>query len=182
MKALSGKPKKCKVCKKEYVPAKTMQATCFDFGCAIEYGVKLKQKSYKAETRAMKAKLNDESRAYWIAKAQKSFNAYIRERDRDLPCVSCGRYHEGQWHAGHYRTVGACGALRFCEKQVWKQCSACNNYLSGNIAAYRAQLIIRVGNDCLAKIENYSEIKRWTIPELKEITERYKVKLNCIKV
>ena len=35
------------------------------------------------------------------------------ERDFDKPCVSCGNYHQGQWHAGHYLTVGARPELRF---------------------------------------------------------------------
>ena len=34
-------------------------------------------------------------------------NAFIRERDRDLPCISCGTLTSAQWDAGHYRTTAA---------------------------------------------------------------------------
>ena len=39
---------------------------------------------------------------YYKAQAQQAFNAYIRARDADLPCISCGEtnppdLHGGQW-------------------------------------------------------------------------------------
>jgi len=45
--------------------------------------------------------------------AQSEFNKYIRLRDAKEPCISCGRFHTGQYHAGHYLTVGAKPELRF---------------------------------------------------------------------
>lgn len=133
---------------------------------------------FKAETAVMKKAIKDKDRAYWIKKAQAAFNAYIRTRDEKLPCISCQRHHDGQYHAGHFRSIGACAALRFCEKQVWKQCAPCNNHLSGNIANYRINLVRILGADEVERIENYNEIRRFTIDELKEIEATYKAKLK----
>jgi hypothetical protein len=67
--------------------------------------------------------------SYFIKQAQHAFNEFIRYRDRDFPCISCGRHHDGQYHAGHFRTTGASPELRFDEDNCHKQCSACNNHL-----------------------------------------------------
>jgi hypothetical protein len=121
------------------------------------------------------------TRSEWLKEAQAAVNAYVRERDRDLPCVSCGRYHEGQYHAGHYRSVGSCPELRFDVRQIWKQCSACNNYLSGNLINYRAELLRRVGAEVLEWIEGPHEPKRYTIGDLKAIRDDYRQKLKALR-
>ena len=158
-----------------------MQKVC-TWNCGLKLAesdrVKKEQKAFKAETAVMKKAIKDKDRAYWIKKAQTSFNAYIRARDEKLPCISCQRHHVGQYHAGHYRSVGACAALRFCEKQVWKQCAPCNNHLSGNIENYRINLVRIIGADEVERIENYNEIRRFTIDELKAIEATYKAKLK----
>ena len=76
-------------------------------------------------------------------------------RDAELGCVSCDKPKDwgGQWHAGHYKTVGARPDLRFNEKNCHKQCSVCNNHLSGNLAAYRIELINRIGIAAVEELE-----------------------------
>ncbi|WP_379559163.1 recombination protein NinG [Pseudomonas sp. MD330_10] len=39
--------------------------------------------------------------AHHIKESQTAINSCIRELDDGMPCVSCGRHHKGQWHAGH---------------------------------------------------------------------------------
>lgn len=167
------KPKKCAVCKKAYQPHQTLQRVCSP-KCGLAFAVDKREKKEKKQTREMKRVLRETSRAYWIKKAQISFNAWIRERDAGLPCISCGKHHSGQYHAGHYRTVASCSALRFCEMQVWKQCAPCNLYKSGDITNYRKNLIKKIGIENVEKIENYNESKRWSIQELKSIVDKYK--------
>ena len=58
----------------------------------------------RRKAKERKAKLK--SRSEWLKEAQAVFNKFIRLRDKDQPCISCGRYHQGQYHAGHYRSVG----------------------------------------------------------------------------
>ena len=97
-------------------------------------------------------------------------------RDKDEPCISCGRHHQGQYHAGHFRTTAAAPQLRFHEDNVHKQCSVCNNHLSGNLLEYRKRLIQKIGAERVEQLENDSTIKRWTIEELQEIKKVYKNK------
>ena len=49
------------------------------------------------------------------------------------------------WHAGHYRSIGAAAHLRFNEDNVHKQSGEQNVYKSGNIEAYRKNLIKKIG-------------------------------------
>lgn len=167
------KPKKCVVCKEAYQPHQTLQRVC-STKCGLAFAVGKREKKERATTREMKRVLRQTDRAYWIKKAQTVFNAWIRERDAGLPCISCGKHHSGQYHAGHYRTVASCSALRFCEMQVWKQCAPCNLYKSGDIINYRKNLIKKIGIENVEKIENYNESKRWSIQELKSIVDKYK--------
>jgi hypothetical protein len=39
---------------------------------------------------------------HWEDMTQRVVNDYIRERDHDLPCISCGTFETVQWEAGHY--------------------------------------------------------------------------------
>ena len=172
------KKKKCKVCWVQFEPTRPLQAAC-SIDCAIQLANKQKEKKKQKETRELKAKLK--SRADWLREAQAAFNAFIRERDKDLPCISCGRFHQGQWHAGHYRTVGACPELRFNELGCNKQCSVCNNHLSGNLVAYRKNLLIKIGQEKLEWLEGKHEPLKLTIEQIKEIKELYKRKLKELK-
>jgi len=122
------------------------------------------------------AKQRIRTRSEWLKEAQNAVNAYVRERDKDLPCVSCGRHHQGQYHAGHYRSVGSAPELRFETSQIHKQCAPCNNHLSGNLIPYRAELLRRVGAETLAWIEGPHEAKKYTIEDLKLIRDEYKAK------
>lgn len=98
--------KKCKVCEQEFIPRNRFQKAC-----SIECAIKLSRKNAQEEhDRAEKKKLKErkvklKSRAEWLREAQEIFNKFIRLRDKKEPCISCGRYHQGQWHAGHYRSV-----------------------------------------------------------------------------
>ncbi|MEF3019469.1 recombination protein NinG, partial [Pseudomonas aeruginosa] len=65
----------------------------------------------RREIKVRKARLK--SRADHLREAQQAFNEFIRLRDAYQPCISCGRHHDGQYHAGHYRTVAASPELRF---------------------------------------------------------------------
>ena len=129
------------------------------------------KKQLRAEKRERKEKLRD--RKWYLKKAQAVFNAWIRKRDHDQPCISCQRYHTGQYHAGHYRTTKAAPHLRFNEQNCSKQCSVCNHKLSGNIGGYRKGLIAKIGLESVEAIENNNAIKTWTMEELKGVIDHY---------
>ena len=174
------KPKKCKVCEIEFIPKNSLQKVCSP-KCALDL---TRQNSQKAQERAEKKKQRErkaklKSRSEWLKEAQSVFNKFIRLRDKDQPCISCGRYHQGQYHAGHYRSVGACPELRFCELNVHKQCAPCNDHKSGNIIEYRINLVNKIGADKIEWLERQDhEPKKYTIEDCKAIIKYYKAKIK----
>lgn len=172
------KTKICKVCHSEFQSFSTTARVCSP-RCAIEYNKQQDKKAFKAETRCLKEKLK--SRSDWIKETQQSFNAYIRYRDKDLPCISCGRVHDGQYHAGHYKTTGSHPELRFHPMNCHKQCAPCNNHLSGNVIEYRKTLINRIGEKNVEWLERDHPLQKWNIEDLKEIKQHYKQQLKYLK-
>nr|WP_264080757.1 recombination protein NinG [Kosakonia cowanii] len=53
--------------------------------------------------------------------AQKAFYGFVRYRDREGACLSC--HHEGQYHAGHIRTIGINPALPFNKQLSSPMCT-----------------------------------------------------------
>lgn len=190
MKNKPPKQHKCKECGAYYIKKQSMQQVC-SMECAIAYSKrkaeekrKKQEKSDRLEAgRRMRARKEAlKSRSDWLKEAQKAFNEFIRLRDKDLPCISCGRYHEGQYHAGHYRSVGACPELRFNEDNVHKQCSACNSHLSGNILEYRLGLIEKIGLERVEFLErkDHPQLKL-SVEEIKDLIKVYKAKCKELK-
>ncbi|WP_259740038.1 recombination protein NinG [Pseudomonas brassicacearum] len=179
--------KKCKnaECRTEFVPVRELQAAC-GVPCAIAITNANKEKARKSLARQERAEIREKrvklkSRAQYLKETQAVFNEWVRARDAALPCVSCGRHHEGQYHAGHYRTVGANPELRFEPLNVHKQCAPCNNHKSGDIVNYRIELVTRIGADKVDWLEGPHEPQRYTIEELKTIKADYRAKTRDLK-
>lgn len=184
------KTKTCKVCKTKFTPARPLQTVCSPI-CGIEYAKKERIRAERIETRServlhMKARESIKTRSEWLREAQNAFNAYIRERDKDKPCISCGSPMEkglvgGGYDCGHYRSVGSAPHLRFDERNAMGQCKKCNRYLSGNAIEFRSGLVNRYGIGFVEGIESDNEPKKYTIDELKDIKSLYKSKLKALK-
>lgn len=108
---------------------------------------------------------------------QRDFNAWVRARDAALPCISCGApppdlagLHAGR-DAGHYRSVGAAGHLRFHPDNVHAQCVRCNLFLAGNAVAYRAGLLQRIGAERLHALEADHTPRPWRREQLRLVRE-----------
>lgn len=131
-----------------------------------------RKREFKANDKSLRTK-----------EAQKAFNAFIRLRDSDLSCVSCDKPSDwnGQWHCGHFKTVGARPDLRFEEANAAKQCSQCNNFLSGNIIEAKKELIKRFGVNVIAGLDIVLT-KKYTCADLKEIEQYFKSKLKMLKL
>ncbi|HET8689354.1 MAG TPA: recombination protein NinG [Methanosarcina sp.] len=172
--------KKCKnsECGKQFTPERNFQVCC-DYDCAIAYAKQQQEKKQKKERRATLKAFNNSDKNILKRKAIQVFNAYIRKRDENLACVSCG-YKDGarQIHAGHYRPAGNVAILRFDERNVHAQCSICNNHLSGNLVNYRKELINRIGLDQVEELEATNEPKQYTIKDYTEIIRTYKAKIK----
>lgn len=174
---------KCKNCKEQIInPYSTTQTACSP-GCAIELSQKAQRKKLKAvlkiERKAHKeAKEKLKTKGDWLKEAQAVFNKFIRERDAGNSCISCGRSTGCKINAGHYRSVGACPELRFCEDNVHLQCEHCNCYQSGAAIDYRIGIIAKIGLERVQWIEGPHDAKRYTIEDVKEIKQVYKEKLK----
>lgn len=174
------KQKSCSnsVCGAQFVPQRLGQKVCGP-ACALVMAPANQERARKAldqrarkEIRVQKEKVKP--RAAFMREAQTAFNAWIRERDIGLRCVSCGRHHNGQWHAGHYRTVGGNPELRFEPLNVWRQCAPCNNHKSGDIVNYRIELVKRIGAEKVGWLEGPHEPTKYTIDDLKALTAHYR--------
>jgi len=93
----------------------------------------------------------------------------VRLRDRNLPCCSCDRpaTWDGQWHASHFRSVGAASSIRLNLWNIHKSCSPCNVHLSGNLLNYKPRLIERIGAERVEWLEAQNQVKRYEIEYLK---------------
>ena len=181
--------KKCKICGERFETSDS-----FRQWCSPECGVTLaKQKTAKARVKAekerakverakiKKAKENLKSRSDWLKDLQKVFNRFIRLRDKNEPCISCGRFHQGKYDAGHYRSVGSALELRFNEDNCHKQCVPCNQHKSGNAIDYRINLINKIGIERVEFLErkDHPPVK-WSIDEIKAIISTYKDKIKAL--
>lgn len=152
------------------MPSRPLQVAC-GVPCAIQHARAVKAKRDAREHR--ERKIRAKTRAQWMREAQASFNRFIRLRDAGRPCISCGRHHQGQWHAGHYLSVGARPELRFEELNVHAQCAPCNDHLSGNIVLYRQGLIAKIGVPIVEWLEGQHDPKHYTIDDLRQIKAEY---------
>lgn len=176
------KLKECAVCGAEFPPTKTTQRCC-GWKCAIEFADQKKKKDFKKRTRREKKEFYLHDRKYQLKQAQAACNAYIRERDKDEPCISCGTTNPSiQYCAGHFRTVGSTPELRFHPLNIHKQCNKnCNLEKSGNIALYRPNLIDRIGQVGFDWVENNQSKHKYTLDDIIAIKEYYKEQLKILK-
>ena len=178
--------KTCRVCKQKFAPMQSFQTWC-----CVEHGVILANKKLEKIKKSAKAKECQadrekrdklKSKAQWAGEAQAAFNAWVRARDAGQPCISCGRHHEGQYHAGHYLSRGARPEMAYEPLNVWLQCAPCNTYLSGNAVLFRKSLIEKIGIEKVEWLEGPHEPKRYTIDDLKAIKAEYTAKAKQLKV
>ena len=172
--------KTCKSCRAKFTPLRPLQSVC-STSCAINLAERkaheAKQKAAAEDRKLTRTALAAiKPRAELVKLAQAAVNAYVRARDARLPCVSCGRHHEGQWHAGHYRSTGSRPDLRFDPANIHKQCAPCNNHLSGNLIPYRAELIRRVGQAEVDRLEGPPSPDKLTRDELIALRAEYVAK------
>lgn len=186
---LKKKPRrKCTVCREWFHPARDGQFVC-SFECASAIGKKQATKAREAAKQKGLHRQRDAEKKeraawrkrkaavkplkHWEDMTQRVVNDYIRERDHDLPCISCGTWETVQWEAGHYRSRGKASHLRYIEDNINKQCHHCNVQLSGNQQQYRVGLIARKGVESVEALENNNTPHRYTIEELEGIRRHY---------
>lgn len=185
------KARNCRICKKRFKPLTIYQWWCSDQHqdeLIKQLAVQAKEKRLQQQDKARKKEAQQEKRhtkirklavqplSYFHKQAQSAFNEYIRTRDAEAHCISCGRFHDGKYDAGHYRTRGASPATRYDETNCHKQCVPCNQHLSGNIENYTPNLIKKIGQAAFDRLMGPHPVKKWTREELQELAAHYRQK------
>ncbi len=176
---MANSKRKCKHCG-EYVNdwVRLPVGTFCTLDHAMEWQAKKRKqdanKAYNKRTNELKRQSRDNDRSYWTKQAQAAFNAFIRQRDKGRPCISCGKPDDGKRDAGHYRSVGACPELRFEPLNCHAQCVPCNQHRSGNLIEYRIGLVAKVGLESVELLEGPHGAKKYTVQDLKQIVKTYK--------
>lgn len=169
--------RKCAWCREPFTPERVTQVVCCE-GCALRHAARERAKVERIADRARLDELKPLRKI--LSEAQAVFNAWIRERDKAQPCISCGRFHTGAHDAGHYLSGNARPDLRFDEANVHRQCVPCNHNLSGNLVAYRQGLIVRIGAAEVLRLEAPGPAKKWTRDELAAIKTEYSAKRRAL--
>lgn len=170
---------KCTECETPFLKQRMGQTCCGSY-CAAVAGRKA---SAKEERKTDKARmLAIEPLEYFLKITERACNAYIRYRDRNDPCISCGRTDATIWNAGHYVSVGANRTLRFHEDNIHKQCARpCNKDLGGNHLKYRPRLIVKIGAERVEWLEGWHAPIKMTREYANERTAYFRAKLKELK-
>ena len=115
---------------------------------------------------------------------QDVFNKFIRLRDAELPCISCGRIKVLQ--AGHYFPVKGYDSLRYNEDNVNGECAGCNCFDKSHLIGYGINLEKKIGTErykqLLAKGKASKQygapVHKFTRQELNEIKGEYQSKIQ----
>lgn len=198
----------CKVCKTRFKPETVYQWWC-DEEHEKEYITKLalkarrdriqkdeqrRKKETQAERQSLKVrKLELKPDSHFKKLAQQAFNEYIRTRDYDQPCISCGEtnppdLHGGQWDCGHFKTVGGFPELRFVECNAYRQCKSCNagSAKYGGKAAtvekmYRESLAEKFGQELVDWLDGPHEMNYYRRDDYIRIRDEYRAKTKALK-
>lgn len=143
------------------------------------------KKADRAETKRRKA--DSQTVADLIEVAQGAFNAFIRARDEGKPCICCGKPMEldvlGQpkVNAGHWRSRGAAGHLRFDEANCHAQRVSCNRPGGAKAGPFREGMVARVGLSEVERLEADNEVIKWDRETLRQIAVIYRARLRELK-
>lgn len=186
------KPKKCAHCQEKFTPRRGSvgQKVCSPV-CALAMAPANQDKALKAikqvervEVRARKEKLK--TRSDHMKECQRSFNEFIRWRDRVAghACISSGRpldWSGNMTDCGHYRSVGSSPHLRFDERNAHAQSKHDNQFLSGNVVAYRLGLIERIGLEAVEALECDQTPRKYSTQELIDMAVHYRALTRELK-
>lgn len=177
-----AKPRTCAQCGTLFSPFSSTARVCSP-SCAIKT-VKAQKAATKVAVKRRKAEL--ETIPELIKKAQHEFNAYVRERDREKNCISCGtplgvEAVGGGYDCGHYRSTGSAAHLRFDERNAHGQCKKCNRWGAGRAVDYRIGLVARIGVVAVEALESDTGVVKWDRDTLRQIKAIYRAKARQLR-
>ena len=177
---------KCAICRDVYTKWSMSQKVCGKVECKKAFAekliIKIEKKAAKDDRKKTRQALEDlEPKGYWIKRLKLYFHRYIRLRDANKPCISCGQPLKenkfgGTVDAGHFRSVGSAPHLRFEAMNVHAQCKHCNRTLQSNHSEYRKGFIERYGIGEVEWIEADQRPRHYSIDDLKSLITVYQNK------
>lgn len=184
-KAKKVKKKACAVCKTLFEQKTSFIKWCSP-ACGYELAKRKLEKKKKEELKEWRKeykerKEKDKKLSDYEADARRVFQKWIRRRDQDQPCISCGREKSPFWDGGHLFKCELYSGLMFDERNVHKQCRKCNFYLGGNEAGYKDGLIVRYGEAFVKELEaekDQARVKKYSKEEYQEIKKEYNRRLK----
>ena len=174
---------KCKNCKAVFEPRSFNRKFCDADECNDLYFEELKKKALSKWNKKKKAKKEELKTVSDLMKeVQIACNAFIRERDKDKGCISCGSDLSSKFDAGHYFSSGGHKNITFNEDNIHGQCVACNQWKHGNLIQYQIGIQKRIGADRLLKLHElaHKEYKP-TREELRKLKKKFQQKLVALK-
>ena len=175
---------RCLNCKQVFEVKKFNQKYCDNIDCKLVCALKNLEKIKAKESKEWKKRKQEiikgmETVQDLLRITQKTFNSYIRLRDKGKPCISCLNDKPKKVNAGHYYSSGGHKNLTFNEDNCHLQCEFCNTFLHGHLISYRKNLIERIGIERLEQLDKEAHIvRKFTREELRELNEYYKQKLK----
>jgi hypothetical protein len=168
--------KSCKKCGESFTPFSTLDKHCYV--CKkTEQALKNLAKIKKEKVKKQKEDLLTVSD--YLKMAQQVFNKWIRLRDKDQPCISCGKHLGAKYDAGHFWSAGGHSSVRFHPDNVHAQCVSCNQHKHGNLLEYRKGLIEKIGHHNYTLLSDKAyKTHKWDKEELKELIKIYKKKIK----
>lgn len=185
---------RCLICKEKFEPKYFLAKTCNNDNCRTQWAISQVAKNKEIQAKKVKQEWNKEKKQGYKdlmtltdceKEAKKSFQKWIRLRDKDLPCISCGNLKTTDWAGGHFFPAGIYSGLMFDERNCHKQCNThCNKFLSGNLLEYRKGLVKRYSLAFVEGLESESDAKRnhkYTKNELIAKKLQYDIKIKEFK-
>ncbi len=145
----------------------------------VEVKTKQERKRKKVEF-----KESIKSIAALIQDARKPFQEFVRIRDANDGCISCGTITAKMYHGGHYLKAELYTGLIFNEINCNKQCEKCNTFGGGNESGYRIGLVKKYGEKAVKELEesaNHLRQYKFSKDELRRIKSIYKSKVKELK-
>lgn len=185
---MANSKRKCRFCKSYKLLADGFVTPSNAFFCNREHatqyaypkGKAIQAKEDKSRLRARKAQLKPKTQK--LNDLQALVNKYIRLRDQEKPCISCGRPNDQshQRHASHYKSVGSNSNLRFYTLNIHASCAQCNSSQSGNIINYRIGLIERHSLELVEALEDAPRSRRYSEEWIERAKKVFRLKISKI--
>jgi hypothetical protein len=112
-------------------------------------------------------------------------HAFVRERDKYKPCISCNAEWKDDFQCGHFFKAELFETLKYNLHNLNGQCPRCNLFVDGNVQNYALNLPGRIGQENFDALVKLAEVdkhhqKFWTIEKLKEVRNNIKkLKTQC---